>query len=172
MSEVTVSNPNVAQNSAVIHSYTPAGRIAGHRIDGKKERCPKQLLFDTASRSGDGLWNLVRSHSLNKRTFRPMICWPYSFGGAATNPLDDSSVRVAASYCCTILGWDYHCGKKYLILRKPCNTTEAALNVENHEVSVYDMSWWPPLDLPTMDGVFAMEANTFQQYYAGLGVVV
>ena len=39
------------------------------------------------------------------------------------------------------------------------------------QVDFYDISWWRPINLATIDGTFAMEANAFKTHFAGIGVV-
>ncbi len=117
--------------------------------------------------TGDQIWDLVRGNSLSKRTFNPMTCWTY---GTAPDGLSYSDANIVGSHCYTVLGWDYYCNKKYLILRNPWGNTEATVGTRSGTVSLFDVSWWRPINLANPDGTFALEANTFQQYFAGLGV--
>ena len=118
--------------------------------------------------TGDQLWNLVRANSLSRRTFNPMTCWTY---GTAPDGLSYSDANIVGSHCYTVLGWDYHCGKKYIVLRNPWGQTEATVSTLNSTVWMYDVSWWRPINLANPDGTFAIEASAFQQYFAGIGVV-
>ena len=96
-----------------------------------------------------------------------MTCWTY---GTAPDGLSYADANIVGSHAYTILGWDYHCGKKYLILRNPWGQKEATAGSRSGVVSMYDVSWWRPIVLANPDGTFAIEADTFQQYFAGLGV--
>ena len=130
----------------------------------------KRYYYDTASRSGDELWNLVRANSLSYRTFNPMTCWTYSSGDASKKKVVYSDANIVASHCYTVLGWAYRNGQKYIILRNPWGNTEATVGTLNETVWLYDISWWRPRNLTTIDGTFAIEASAFKTYFAGLGV--
>ncbi|MDQ3941897.1 MAG: C2 family cysteine protease, partial [Actinomycetota bacterium] len=130
----------------------------------------KRYYYDTASRSGDELWNLVRANSLSYRTFNPMVCWTYSSGDASKKKVVYSDANIVASHCYTVLGWAYRNGQKYIILRNPWGHTEATVGTLNETVWLYDISWWRPINLTTIDGTFAIEASSFKTYFAGIGV--
>ena len=127
----------------------------------------KRHYYGTAGLSGDQLWNLVRENSRGKRTFNPMTCWTY---GTAPDGLSYADANIVGSHCYTVLGWDYYCRKKYLILRNPWGSTEATVGTRSGVVSMFDISWWRPIDLAVPDGTFAIEADSFQAYFAGIGV--
>jgi len=126
-----------------------------------------RYYYGNNSMSADDIWDLVRSNSLSRRTFNPMTCWTY---GTAPDGLSYSDANIVGSHCYTVLGWDYHCNKKYLILRNPWGTKEATVGSMNGTVYFYDISWWRPVQLANPDGTFAIEAPVFKQYFAGLGV--
>ncbi len=130
----------------------------------------RRHYYDTASRSGTALWDLVRANSIQSKTVNPMTCWTYSSSDAAEKKVVYSDANIVASHCYTILGWAYHDGREYLILRNPWGNTEASVGTLNGTVWLYDISWWRPITLTTMDGTFAIEASTFKTYFAGLGV--
>ena len=123
--------------------------------------------YGNSGLTGDQIWNLVRANSLSKRTFNPMTSWTY---GTAPDGLSYADANIVGSHCYTVLGWDYHCGKKYLILRNPWGQKEATVGSRSGVVTMYDVSWWRPIVLADPDGTFAIEADSFQQYFAGLGV--
>jgi len=127
----------------------------------------KRHYYNNNNHSADAIWDLVRSNSLSRRTFNPMTCWTY---GTAPEGLSYSDANIVGSHCYTILGWDYHCNKKYVILRNPWGSTEASVGTFNGTVYMYDVSWWRPIQLANPDGTFAIEASVFKQYFAGLGV--
>ena len=125
--------------------------------------------FDTASRSADDLWNTLRSQCLSYRTFHPMTAWTYSSGDASPDHVDYSSAHVVGSHCYTVLGWAYQDCKRWIVLRNPWGNTEATASVLDATISMYDISWWRPITLKTIDGVFAMEISAFKKYFAGFG---
>lgn len=131
----------------------------------------QRFYYDTASRSDDDLWTIVRANSLSRRTFNPMTAWTYSTGDASEKKVVYGDANIVASHCYTVLGWEYRDNRKYIILRNPWGNTEASVQTLNSTVSLYDISWWRPINLATIDGTFAFEASAFKTYFAGLGVV-
>jgi len=99
-----------------------------------------------------------------------MTCWTYSSGDASKKKVVYSDANIVASHCYTVLGWAYRNGQKYIILRNPWGNTEATVGTLNETVWLYDISWWRPINLTTIDGTFAIEASAFKTYFAGLGV--
>ncbi|MBI1282109.1 MAG: hypothetical protein GC179_28540 [Anaerolineaceae bacterium] len=130
----------------------------------------RRYYYDTASRSSDTLWDLVRGNSLSYRTFNPMTAWTYSTGDANDRHLNYSGATIVASHCYSVLGWGYYNSRKYIVLRNPWGNTEATVATLNATISMYDISWWRPITLNIVDGTFAMEAWAFKYYFAGLGV--
>ena len=130
----------------------------------------KRSYYGTNDHSADELWNLVRANSLSRRTFNPMTAWTYSSGTATDKKIVYSDANIVASHCYTVLGWDYRNGRKYIILRNPWGNTEATVGTTTGTWISYDISWWRPVNLATVDGTFAIEAWAFKQYYAGMGV--
>jgi hypothetical protein len=126
--------------------------------------------WNTAGRTGDQMWDLVRANSLSRRTIRPMTAWTYSTGAASEKKIVYADTNVVASHCYTVLGWDYRNGVKYLVLRNPWGNTEPTVGVLTGTHSAYDISWWRPIALAPNDGTFGIEAGAFQTYFAGLGV--
>jgi len=125
--------------------------------------------YDTASRSADDLWNILRSNCLSYRTFNPMTAWTYSSGDASPDHVDYSSAHVVGSHCYTVLGWAYRNCRRWIVLRNPWGSFEATASVLDATISMYDVSWWRPITLKDTDGVFAMEIGAFKKYFAGFG---
>ena len=127
--------------------------------------------FDTASHTADQLWNLVRANSLSRRTFNPMTAWTYGSGDASPDHVRYSDANLVAAHCYSILGWAYENGQEYIVLRNPWGSTEASINTYGGSEWFYDVSWWRPIAFANPDGVFALRADTFKRYFAGLGYV-
>ena len=125
--------------------------------------------YDTASRSADDLWTLLRSNCLSYRTFNPMTAWTYSSGDASPDHVDYSGAHVVGSHCYTVLGWAYRNCQRWIVLRNPWGYFEATASVLDATVSMFDVSWWRPITLKNNDGVFAMEISAFKKYFAGFG---
>ena len=130
-----------------------------------------RAYYDTASRTADQLWTLLRSNCLSYRTFRPMTAWTYGSGADAPDHVDYSAANVVGSHCYTVLGWAYRNCQRYILLRNPWGSTEATVGSLDATVYAYDVSWWRPITLKNVDGTFAMEIATFKKYFAGFGVV-
>ncbi|HMH14859.1 MAG TPA: C2 family cysteine protease [Edaphobacter sp.] len=125
--------------------------------------------YNTVDHSADDLWQILRSNCLSCRTFNPMTAWTYSSGDAAPDHVDYSSANVVGSHCYTVLGWAYANCRRWIVLRNPWGNTEATASVLDTTITMYDVSWWRPITLKTVDGVFAMEISAFKKYYAGFG---
>ena len=131
----------------------------------------KRFYYGTSDRTGEQLWTLVRANSLSYRTFNPMTAWTYSSGDATERKIIYSDANIVASHCYTVLGWAYQNERRYIVLRNPWGSTEATINTLASTIVMYDISWWRPINLTAEDGVFAIEADTFKRFFAGLGVV-
>ena len=125
--------------------------------------------YDTATRSADDLWNILRSNCLSYRTFNPMTAWTYGSGDDSPDHVDYGSAQVVGSHCYTVLGWAYRNCRRWIVLRNPWGYFEATANVLDDTLSMYDVSWWRPITLKNPDGVFAMEIGAFKSYFAGFG---
>lgn len=130
-----------------------------------------RAYFDTAGRTADQLWNILRSHCLSYRTIRPMTAWTYGSGDDAPEPVNYGDANVVGSHCYTVLGWAYRHCRRYILLRNPWGSTEATAGALDATVHAHDVSWWRPIALKDTDGTFAMEIGTFKKYFAGFGVV-
>ena len=124
--------------------------------------------YDTASRSADELWNIVRANSLSHRTFNPMTAATYGSGEASPDHVDYADANLVAAHCYSVLGWAYQRGQKYIVLRNPWGNTEATRSILGGTVSFYDVSWWRPIALANPDGVFALRADAFKSYFGWL----
>jgi Calpain family cysteine protease len=130
-----------------------------------------RAYYNTANRSADDLWNLLRSNCLSYRTFRPMTAWTYGSGADSPDKVDYSSANVVGSHCYTVLGWAYRNCRRYIVLRNPWGNTEVTQSALDDTVYMWDISWWRPITLKNVDGAFAMEIDAFKKYFAGFGVV-
>ena len=130
-----------------------------------------RYYYGTRGRSPDDLWGLVRSNSRSYKTFNPMVAWTYSSGDKSPDGIRYSDANLVANHAYSVLGWAYWNGKKYIVLRNPWGHKEASIDALSGYWWAYDMSWWRPIVLTHEDGVFALEAGTFKQYFQGLGVV-
>lgn len=121
--------------------------------------------YNTSSRTGDQLYSIVRENSMSYKTIHPMTAWTYG------SSKDYTGTNVVGNHAYTVLGWAYKNNKKYIVLRNPWGVTEpAGLNTYQGVLSFFDNSFWRPVNMIGNDGVFAIEANSFQNLFAGIGV--
>ncbi|GAB1452780.1 hypothetical protein MASR2M47_28360 [Draconibacterium sp.] len=121
--------------------------------------------YNTDSRTGDQLYTIVRENAMSYKTIHPMTAWTYG------SNKDYTGTNVVGNHAYTVLGWAYQNSKKYIVLRNPWGVTEpSGLNTYQGVLSFFDASFWRPINVIGNDGVFAIEANSFQNLFAGLGV--
>lgn len=131
----------------------------------------------TVSHSADTIWQKVRQNSLSRKTFNPMVAWTYSSGEKSPDKVNYNNAHIAANHAYSILGWDYVGGQKYIVLRNPWGTYEAQVGIIGGKWYAWDApyyggpGWWRPIDMATVDGIFALNAGTFKKYFAGFGWV-
>lgn len=116
----------------------------------------------------DQMVSKVRSNSMSKRTFNPMVCWTYDESPAGT---DYGAARVVGNHAYSILGWEWRNNEYYIVVRNPWGTHEATLDVLSGSWTSTGNGYSAALPLNT-HGVFSMKASTFKKYFAGLGWVV
>lgn len=125
----------------------------------------KAYYYNTSSRSGDQLYSIVRSNSRTYKTIHPMTAWTYG------SSKDYTGTNVVGNHAYTVLGWAYKNNKKYIVLRNPWGVTEpSGLNTYEGLLYIYDKTFWRPINTIGNDGVFALEANSFKNLFAGIGV--
>ncbi len=121
--------------------------------------------YNTNTRTGDQLYAIVRENSMSYKTIHPMTAWTY---GSDKNY---TGTNVVGNHAYTVLGWAYKNSKKYIVLRNPWGVTEpVGLNSYQGVLSFFDKSFWRPISTIGNDGIFAIEANSFQNLFAGIGV--
>ncbi|KAE8444311.1 hypothetical protein EG329_000621 [Mollisiaceae sp. DMI_Dod_QoI] len=124
----------------------------------------KPYYYDTAARTPEQLWTIVRANSLSYKTITPMVAWTYSTGSQYNGS------NIVANHAYTVLGWAFQSGKEYIVLRNPWGNTEpTGLNTYQGLLSFFDDNFWRPINMIGNDGVFALKASAFKLYYAGIG---
>jgi hypothetical protein len=131
--------------------------------------------------SAHDIYQEIRAHSRGGDTFDPMAAWTYASASDAPTPINYSNANLVAWHIYSILGWQYDAksGQEYIVLRNPWGNTEATLNTDNGPWTMINESFMQTFDLPTswrtfnlpQGGIFALRADTFQQYFAGYGWV-
>jgi hypothetical protein len=121
--------------------------------------------YYTSTRTGDQLYSIVRENSAGGKTIHPMTAWTYG------SSKDYTGTNVVGNHAYTILGWAFNNNNKYIVLRNPWGVTEpAGLNTYQGVLSFFDKSFWRPINMVGNDGIFAIQASSFKNLFAGLGV--
>jgi hypothetical protein len=123
----------------------------------------------TGHYTADELWDIVRGNSMSRRTLNPMVACTYGSDADLPPGVHYADANLVGWHAYSVLGWDYHAGQKYIILRNPWGSTEASAFNLTGTTSFYDISFWRPVVLSNPDGVFGLEANAFRTYFSWLG---
>ncbi len=158
ITENSTDNPDISATA-----YGNCVKATAQIINGKAH------YFGTQGKTIDEIYSGVRSQCRGRKTFNPMTAWTYSSSDAAPGDLVYSDANLVANHCYSILGWAYRNRKKYIVLRNPWGRTEATENVLTGTWMAHDTSFWRPIALAQVDGVFALEVGTFKRYFAGWG---
>jgi hypothetical protein len=130
--------------------------------------------YATAAKTGEQIWQTVRAHCQGSWTFDPMVATTYGSAADAPTPIDYDASGIVADHCYAILGWQYVNRTKYIVLRNPWGYQEATTGVDVGPWTSFDQfddgDMVGTLPLPE-HGVFALDANTFQQYFGWYGWV-
>jgi len=123
------------------------------------------LYYNTDSRTGEQLYSIVRENCSGGKTVHPMTAWTYGSGK------DYTGSNIVGNHAYTILGWAFQNNKRYIVLRNPWGVTEpAGINTYQGLLSFFDNTFWRPISMIGNDGVFALEADSFKNYFACMGV--
>ncbi|WP_375181705.1 C2 family cysteine protease [Chryseobacterium sp.] len=121
--------------------------------------------YYTSPRTALDLFGVVRENSMSCKTINPMVAWTYGSGK------DYTGSNIVGNHAYTVLGWSTFNGKNYIILRNPWGVTEPnGLNSYQGLISFFDGSFWRPINMIGNDGVFALEINSFKNYFEALAV--
>jgi hypothetical protein len=130
--------------------------------------------YATNGDSGSNIWNTVRSHCRGSWTFDPMVATTYGSSANAPTSIDYDTSGIVADHCYAILGWQYVNNTEYIVLRNPWGYHEGTLNVNSGPWTSFDQfdggDVVGSINLPE-NGVFSLDAETFQQYFGWYGWV-
>jgi hypothetical protein len=62
--------------------------------------------------------------------------------------------------------------RDYIVLRNPWGFFEATKGARGGVITMLDAGFWRSIDLDAGDGVFAIDFNTYHDYFAGTGVAI
>ena len=152
-------HPDITQTAASANGGDPVKAMA--QIN---DREPK--YYYTHSRTGADLLGLVRANCVNWKTIHPMTAFTHASGNVYKGS------TIVANHAYTVLGWALSQGNRnYVVLRNPWGVTEPlGMTTYPGLLEVVDRDIWPPLDLLDRQGVFALEAHAFKEYFACLGM--
>jgi len=152
-------HPDITQTSASANGGDPVKAMAQIN-DGKPQ------YFFTSSRSGAELVGLVRANCVNFRTIQPMVAFTHASGNVY------KGCNIVGNHAYTVLGWALtQGGKPYMVLRNPWGVTEpAGVTTYPGLLDVVDSDFWSPADMLDPQGVLALEADGFKEYFACLGM--
>jgi hypothetical protein len=141
-----------------IHSGDPVKAMA--QINNRKPE-----YFFTDKRSGRELLGLVRACSVNFKTISPMVAYTHATGNMFRGS------NLVANHAYSVLGWAELGQRQHIILRNPFGVTEhPGLTSYPGIMDRVEPDFWSPATLLDCGGVLAVEATSFKEYFACLGV--
>lgn len=158
-------HPDITRTSAVANGGDPVKAMAQIN-DGKPQ------YFFTKSRTAADLIGLVRVNSINFKTIHPMVAFTHATG---TSNVAYNGCSIVANHAYSVLGWaptpaggD---GIQYIVLRNPWGVSEpAGLATSPGLIQAVDTETWSPANMVDPQGVFALNAHAFKEYFACLGM--
>jgi len=152
-------HPDITRTSVVANGGDPVKAMAQIN-DGKPQ------YFFTKSRTAADLIGLVRAHSVNFKTIHPMVAFTHATGNAYTG------CNMVANHAYSVLGWvSAQGGKNYIVQRNPWGVTEpSGLTTYPGLLEAVDPEFWSPATMVDPQGVFAVDAHAFKEYFACLGM--
>ncbi|KAI0479699.1 hypothetical protein F4859DRAFT_503698 [Xylaria cf. heliscus] len=124
--------------------------------------------YFTDKHDASDLVGLVRGCSVNHRTICPMAAWTYACDRGTYR-----GCNLVANHAYSVLGWSSvgQGDKQYIIIRNPWGATEPhGLTSYPGILTRVEPEYWRPASLLDREGVLAVEAGAFKEYFACLGV--
>lgn len=130
------------------------------QINGREPR-----YFFTDKHAGHALVGLVRASCVNFRCIEPMAAYTHATGEVYRGS------NLVANHAYSVLGWFGRGEKQYVVLRNPFGVTEpAGLTSYPGLIDRVEPELWRPAPLLGREGVIALEARAFKEYFACIGV--
>ena len=121
--------------------------------------------YRAEKQSGHDLIGLVRANCVNCKTINPMTAWTYPTGSMYRGS------TIVANHAYSVLGYTCVGYKQYIVLRNPWGVSEpVGLNGYPGVLERVKPEMWRPASLLDNGGLFAMEANMFQECFQYIGV--
>ena len=126
------------------------------------DTAPEGLSYEDAHIVGSHAYSVLgwTSGTVLARAFESLLARSTS---AARSQLAESSFVLEPWF---VLNRDY------VVLRNPWGYYEGTAGARHGVITMRDASFWRSIDLNADDGVFAIDFDTYQKYFAGTGVAV
>ena len=112
----------------------------------------------------DDLAGYVRHYCVGFKTMSPMCAFTYASGNMFRGS------NLVANHAYSILGWSNYGDGQYIIIRNPWGVTEPrGLMSYPGLLDRVEPAFWPPACLLDSEGVMAVEAHAFREYFACIG---
>ncbi|KAI1336119.1 hypothetical protein F5Y15DRAFT_427394 [Xylariaceae sp. FL0016] len=132
--------------------------------------------YHCAKHSAAALVGLVRAVSVNHRTIVPTVAWTHATDTTAGSGSGRtySGSNLVANHAYSVLGWSsvgQRGDRQYIIVRNPWGVTEPR-GVTSYPgvLDRVEPEYWRPASLCDSDGVLAIEAEAFKEYFQYVGV--
>ncbi|KAK6222722.1 hypothetical protein LQW54_000903 [Pestalotiopsis sp. IQ-011] len=121
--------------------------------------------FFTERHQAHEILGVVRHNSVNFKTICPMAAFTHASGYMYRGS------NLVANHAYSVLGWTNHGERQYVILRNPWGVTEPmGLTAYPGLIDRVEPAFWRPACLLDHEGVLAVEAHAFREYFACIGV--
>ncbi|ETS74120.1 hypothetical protein PFICI_13986 [Pestalotiopsis fici W106-1] len=121
--------------------------------------------YFTERHQSQDILGVVRQNSVNFKTICPMAAFTHASGYMYRGS------NLVANHAYSVLGWTNHGERQYIILRNPWGVTEPmGLTAYPGLIDRVEPSFWRPACLLDHEGVLAVEAHAFREYFRCIGV--
>lgn len=111
------------------------------------------------------LVGVVRNSSVNQKTIHPMAAYTHATGSMYRG------ANLVANHAYSVLGWTSFGERQYIVVRNPWGVTEpAGLTCYPGVIDRVESELWQPAYLVDGQGLLAIEAHAFREYFAAIGV--
>lgn len=130
------------------------------QINGREPR-----YYFTEKHEATDLVGVVRHSCVNFKTISPMCAFTHASGRMYRG------ANLVANHAYSVLGWTTHGDRQYIIVRNPWGVTEPmGLTSYPGLLDRVEPEFWRPACMLDCQGVLAIEAHAFREYFACLGV--
>ncbi|KAI1881849.1 hypothetical protein JX265_000675 [Neoarthrinium moseri] len=121
--------------------------------------------YFTEKHEAAALVGIVRRCSVNEKTINPMAAFTHASGRMYRGS------NLVANHAYSVLGWTNHGDRQYIIIRNPWGVTEPmGLTSYPGLLDRVEPEFWRPACMVDHEGLLAVEAHAFREYFACIGV--